>query len=150
MVVRFVHVSGATPSQVPVCRHQKSFPMAACFPTGSHGGESPVQSLWLFVPCVFWIISLFCFNSSVWCPPNFNAESGLLFQHDYTADIISKHAKAANVILKYDERDCLLFPSLRRVTPRTRKGHPLTRPVLIEIKVHDIKLINTSNANAST
>jgi len=81
---------------------------------------------------------------------HFNAENGLLFQHDYTADIISKHAKAANVILKYDERDCLLFPSLRRVTPRTRKGHPLTRPVLIEIKVHDIKLINTSNANAST
>jgi hypothetical protein len=81
---------------------------------------------------------------------HFDAESGLLSQHDYTADIISKHAKAANVILKYDERDGLLFPSLRRVTPRTRKGFPLTRPVLIEIKVHDFKLINTSNANAST
>ncbi|MEZ4629946.1 MAG: hypothetical protein R2880_04395 [Deinococcales bacterium] len=82
---------------------------------------------------------------------HFNAESGLLFQHDYTADIISKYAKAANVILKHDsEKDGLLFPSHRRVTPRTPKGLPLLWPVLIEIEVHDFKLINISSHHSNT
>lgn len=81
---------------------------------------------------------------------HFDAVSGLLSQHDYTADIISKYAKAANVILKHNKKNGLLFPSHRRVTPRTLKGLPSTRPVLIEIEVHDFKLINTSSANAST
>ena len=80
---------------------------------------------------------------------HFNTENGLLYQHDYTADIISKYATAANVILKHDKRNEVLFPSLRRVTPRFGKGKPFKRPVLIDIEVHDFKLTNTDRSNAS-
>ncbi len=70
----------------------------------------------------------------------FNKETGLLIQHNYTADIISKLAKAANVVVEHSEQDGILFPSSRRVTPRTKKGKPLKRPILIDIQVHRYKL----------
>jgi hypothetical protein len=73
---------------------------------------------------------------------HFDNETGRLIQHNYTAEIISGLAKAANVVIEHSENDNLLFTSLRRVTPRTKKGNPLNRPVLIEIKVHKYKLIN--------
>jgi hypothetical protein len=69
-------------------------------------------------------------------------ETGRLIQHNYTAEIISGLAKAANVVLEQSENDNSLFTSLRRVTPRTKKGKPLNKPVLIEIKVHNYSLIN--------
>ena len=74
---------------------------------------------------------------------HFDETTGLLSQHDYTADIISKYATAANVIVKHEEQNGLLIPSLRRVTPRARNGKPLEQPVLIEIEVHDFKLIDS-------
>ncbi len=81
---------------------------------------------------------------------HFDKKSGLLTQHDYTAEIISKYAKAANVILDHNEKDGLLFPSSRRVTPRTNRGKPLKRPVLVEIKIHNFKLTNKKTSNIST
>jgi hypothetical protein len=73
---------------------------------------------------------------------HFDLNSGLLIQHNYTAEIISKLATAANVMMEHSEQNKLIFPSLRRVTPKTKKGKPLRKPVLIEIKVHKYKLTN--------
>jgi len=80
---------------------------------------------------------------------HFNKESSLLTQHDYTAEIISKYAKAAHIILEHAVQERILFPSSRRVTPRTRKGKPLKRPVLIDIEVHNYKLTNKQTDNTS-
>ncbi len=73
---------------------------------------------------------------------HFRPDDGLLAQHDYTADIISRYARAANVILKHDQRDGPPYPSARRVTPRAGNGLPLKWPVLIDIEVHDFRLTN--------
>lgn len=73
---------------------------------------------------------------------HFDTQTGLLIQHNYTAEIISKLAKAANVMIEHAEQHNIIFPSLRRVTPRTPKGKALKGPILIEIKVHHFKLTN--------
>jgi|WetSurMetagenome_2_1015567.scaffolds.fasta_scaffold231708_2 hypothetical protein len=71
----------------------------------------------------------------------FDRDSGLLIQHDYTADIISPLARASNVVLKHARnRDGLLYPSERRVTPRGPKGKPLAGPVLIHLDIHEYRL----------
>lgn len=74
---------------------------------------------------------------------HFDKKTGRLIQHNYTAEIISGFAKAANVVIEHSKNDTSLFTSLRRVTPRTKKGKPLMKPILIEIKVHNYKLINS-------
>jgi len=71
---------------------------------------------------------------------HFDKETGLLVQHNYTADIISKLAKAANVVAEHSEQNGILFPSSRCVTPRTKKGVALKRPLLVDIQVHQFKL----------
>jgi hypothetical protein len=76
----------------------------------------------------------------------FDAENGLLQQHNYTADIISRFAKAANVVLRHKKNNGVLYPARRRVTPRTWAGNPLRGPVLIDIEVHDFKLANSPQA----
>lgn len=73
---------------------------------------------------------------------HFDKETGRLIQHNYTAEIISGLAKAANVVIEHSKNDDFFFTSLRRVTPRTKKGKALKKPVLIEIKVHNYRLIN--------
>jgi hypothetical protein len=71
----------------------------------------------------------------------FDPATGQLLQHDYTADIISGLAKAANVVLAHEENESgLVYPSHRRVTPRGIGGAPLGRPVLIDIRVHAFRL----------
>jgi len=79
---------------------------------------------------------------------HFDKRTGLLIQHNYTAEVISKLAKAANVMVEHSEQDGILFPSSRRVTPRTKKGKPLNRPVLIDIQVHNYKLIKNEISKA--
>jgi hypothetical protein len=71
----------------------------------------------------------------------FDQETGLLLQHDYTARVISRLAKAAHVVLDHSESLGLRFASHRRVTPRSAKGKPLRGPTLIEITIHDYHLI---------
>lgn len=70
----------------------------------------------------------------------FDKKSGLLLQHDYTADIISRFAKAAHVVLEHSENEGLCFTSKRRVTPRSAKGRPRRGPILIAIEVHAYRL----------
>ncbi|MGC8773727.1 MAG: hypothetical protein ACP5R6_00475 [Chlorobaculum sp.] len=72
----------------------------------------------------------------------FDGRTGRLIQHDYTADIISPLATAANVVWKHSENaDGLLYPSERVVTPRSFRGNPLRRPVLIHLQIHDYRVI---------
>ena len=72
----------------------------------------------------------------------FDRESGLLIQHDYTAQIISPLAAASNVVLQHAENSSgVVYPSIRRVTPKGPKGRPLGGPVLINLEIHDYRLI---------
>ena len=72
----------------------------------------------------------------------FNRKTGLLIQHDYTADIISPLAAAANVVHCHSENaDGLTYPSERVVTPKSFKGNPLRKPVLIHLYLHDYRVI---------
>jgi hypothetical protein len=70
----------------------------------------------------------------------FDLETGLLIQHDYTADIISKLATAANVVLEHKQGSGFIYPSRRLVTPRSPSGKPLPGPTLIAITVHDFHI----------
>jgi hypothetical protein len=67
----------------------------------------------------------------------FDKDSGLLLQHDYTAEVISSLAKAAHVVLDHSESGGFQYTSHRRVTPRSFTGKPLPFPTLIEIIIHD-------------
>jgi hypothetical protein len=71
----------------------------------------------------------------------FDEDTGLLIQHDYTADIISRLAAAAHVVLAHAESDGICYTSKRRVTPRSGTGKPRRGPTLIAIDVHDFRLI---------
>ncbi len=79
----------------------------------------------------------------------FHQDTALLRQHNYTAEIISKFAQAANVILDHNKKNGLIFPSLRKVTPSGPNGKPMNWPVLIEIVVHDFNLSEDIDTNGS-
>ncbi len=70
----------------------------------------------------------------------FNRETGLLVQHDYTAEIISKLATAAHVILEHRQGAEFPYPSKRLVTPRSPSGKALPGPALIAITVNDFHI----------
>lgn len=72
----------------------------------------------------------------------FDLQTGLLIQHDYTAQIISPLAIASNVVLQHAKNSTgLVYPSIRRVTPKGPKGKPLGAPVLIRLDIHDYRVI---------
>jgi hypothetical protein len=73
---------------------------------------------------------------------HFNVNTGLLMQHNYTADIISSLAKAANVVVEHNSSEEIIYPSRRLVTPRSSNGKALKRPILIDITVHNFRLTN--------
>lgn len=73
----------------------------------------------------------------------FDMVSGRLIRHDYTADIISPLAKAANVVKAHANNEAgVLFPSERLVTPRKFDGTPSAFPILIQIHVHEYRLMS--------
>ena len=71
---------------------------------------------------------------------HFDPATGLLRQHDYTAEVFGGWARAAHVILEHGNREGLPFPSKRRVTPRGPGGRPLPGPVLVWIEVQSWEL----------
>jgi hypothetical protein len=72
----------------------------------------------------------------------FDRQTGRLIQHDYIAQIISPLAAASNVVLQHAQNsEGLVYPSIRRVTPKGPKGRPLGGPVLIYLEIHDYRLI---------
>jgi len=73
---------------------------------------------------------------------HFDPETGLLRQHDYTAEVFGGWAKAAHVVLEHaTAADGLAYPSRRRVTPRAADGTPRRGPVLVWIDIHDWRLL---------
>jgi hypothetical protein len=67
---------------------------------------------------------------------HFDLETGLLKQHDYTAEVISRRAKAANRVLSHRvNQDGITYASKRLVTPRIRNGKALPFPKIIEISI---------------
>jgi hypothetical protein len=73
---------------------------------------------------------------------HFDVKTGLLIQHNYTADIISPLAKAANVVVHHNSSGEIIYPSRRLVTPRSNSGKALKRPILIDITVHNFRFTN--------
>jgi hypothetical protein len=71
----------------------------------------------------------------------FDRQSGELKQHNYTAEIISKLATAANVVHAHLHADRVPYPSHRIVTPMRSSGKPLGWPRLIEIHMRNLRFI---------
>lgn len=70
----------------------------------------------------------------------FDTNTGLLKQHDYTAEVFSGLATAAHVIHAHDTKNGVTYPSRRVITPRASSGKAFRAPVLIDITVHDLKM----------
>ncbi len=67
---------------------------------------------------------------------------GALVQHDYTALVIGKWARAANVVVEHAKnQQGIAFTRGRRITPRRADGTPRTRPILIDLTIHDFDLV---------
>ena len=71
----------------------------------------------------------------------FDPDSGLLSQHNYTAEVMGGWAKAANVVVGHGAWNGIPYPSHRRVTPRKKDGSPSGGPVLIDLVVHDWEVL---------
>jgi hypothetical protein len=72
-----------------------------------------------------------------------SAATGLLAQHDYTADVIGRWARAAHRVLAHDRSEGVPYPSHRRVTPRGPWGRAVPGPTLVEIFVHEWRLVSS-------
>lgn len=71
---------------------------------------------------------------------HFNPVTGLLRQHDYTAEVFGGWAKAANVVLEHKTWDGMLYTSRRRVTPRAGNGKPRPFPLLVGIEISGFQM----------
>jgi hypothetical protein len=67
----------------------------------------------------------------------FDAELRLR-RNDYTAEVFGRWARGAQYSDEHREFDGLLFPTRRRVYPRTSRNHPLRHPTLVWIDVERI------------
>jgi hypothetical protein len=59
---------------------------------------------------------------------------GLIVQHDYTAEVFGRWAKAGHVSLEFGELGGLTLATRRRVTPRAPSGKPRRLPVLVPLE----------------
>jgi hypothetical protein len=67
----------------------------------------------------------------------FDAQTSLLKQHDYTAEVFGNWSRAAHVILEHQTWNQIPFAAKRRVTQRRPNGTPRRWPVLVWIEVRD-------------
>jgi hypothetical protein len=70
----------------------------------------------------------------------FAPDTGLLLQHDYTAEIIGGWAHAARAVLEHGSQGGVTFPRRMRMTPRARDGSPRPFPVLVAVEAHQFEL----------
>jgi len=70
----------------------------------------------------------------------FGVDTGLLVQHDYTAEIIGGWAHAARTVLEHGSQGGLAYPRRMRMTPRARDGSPRPFPVLVAVEAHQFEL----------
>lgn len=73
------------------------------------------------------------------------APTGLLVQHDFTAEVLGRWAHAAQAVVAHDAWMGVPYPSLRRATLRTASGRVLSRPTLLELQVHRWRLVPPSD-----
>ncbi|MCL4233166.1 MAG: hypothetical protein KJ042_01460 [Deltaproteobacteria bacterium] len=67
---------------------------------------------------------------------------GRLIQHDYTALVIGRWARAANVVTEHNTNEQgIAYARRRQVTPRRADGTPRKSPILIDLTVHDFELL---------
>ena len=64
-------------------------------------------------------------------------DTGRIARVDYTAEVFSRWARAANVCLDYEEVAGVLIPVKRRVVPRGPGGRALPGPTLVGITFHE-------------
>jgi hypothetical protein len=76
----------------------------------------------------------------------FDRSTGLLQQHHYTAEVMGEWAKECNVVVEHRDVDGLPYPSRRRVTPRKANSDPRSGPLLVEIEIHDWRLVADTEA----
>jgi hypothetical protein len=65
-------------------------------------------------------------------------ERGLIRRHDYTAEPISRLAKATHYTDGHREFGGLVFPTRRRVRPRRPGGRALSGPILVSLDIIDV------------
>jgi hypothetical protein len=70
----------------------------------------------------------------------FDAVTGLLLQHDYTAEVIGGWAKAARVVLEHGSSGGVAFPSRMRMTPRRADGVARAGPTLVAVTARRFQL----------
>jgi hypothetical protein len=80
----------------------------------------------------------------------FDPATGLLVQHDYTAEIIGGWAHAARVVLEHGRQGGVAFPRRMRITPRSGDGTPRRFPVLVAVEAHELELTSSGAAAPST
>lgn len=71
----------------------------------------------------------------------FDMDSGLLLQHDYTAEVFGGWARASRVVQEHGSEGGVVFPRRMRVTPRKADGSPRGWPVLVDIEAHAFRLV---------
>ena len=67
-------------------------------------------------------------------------ESGRLYRHDYTAEVVGAWAKAAHLCTDYRRFGELWLPTRRRVYPKGPFKRPLPIPTLVAIDIHDAQM----------
>lgn len=71
---------------------------------------------------------------------HFDPETGLLKQHNYTAEVISNLATASHVIHEHKTFNALNIPVKRIVSPTKKSGKPFGYPNLIDIRVEEFAI----------
>ena len=69
----------------------------------------------------------------------------LLRRLDYTAEVVSRWARAAHICDNYQDFDGLKIPTRRRVLPLFFGSKPLSAPVIVAIDIHEIHLKIATN-----
>jgi hypothetical protein len=69
----------------------------------------------------------------------FDIETARLKQHNYTAEVVSSLATAANIIKEHKTENGILYPSKRVITPQSKKKGYLNKPILVDIEIHSFK-----------
>jgi hypothetical protein len=68
----------------------------------------------------------------------------LLRRLDYTAEVISRWARAAHICENYQDFDGFKIPTKRRVFPLLFSNQPLKRPIIVAIDIHELHPFSAS------
>lgn len=75
----------------------------------------------------------------------------LLRRLDYTAEVVSRWARAAHICENYQDFAGFKIPTKRRVLPLIVGTKPLTGPVIVAIDIHELDLVSSAgNASRSS